>query len=80
MAEKERKMKYTKSQLNAISRAKAERNQREALVELNAHGIDFTKWCQMFNYKASPTRLASAIRWNEPKTLSNLEQYRKETL
>lgn len=53
---------YSKAQLNAISRSYTEKAQKEALDFLKSQDIDFDVYCEENGWKASPVRLASKIR------------------
>ena len=42
---------------------------------LEDHGIDFDLYCKMFNYKASPVKLATSIEDKKGRTMWNILKY-----
>lgn len=70
-------MRYSKSQLNAISRSYAEKHRKEALQELSDMGVDYDTYCSTFNYRSSPTMLLTSIKKKQKKTLMNIQKLKE---
>lgn len=49
---------YSKAQLNAISRSYTKKTQNEARQYLESMGIDYEQYCKETGYKGGITRLA----------------------
>ncbi len=74
-------MKYSKSQLNAISRSITKKNQAEAREWLVVNtGIQFGDYVYRFDYKGSPCQLVNSIRSGAKATLANVNQLFKEMM
>ena len=69
-------MKRSKAQLHAISRSYTAKARKEAIDELWLdHGIVFDSFAEMFDYKASPVRLLTSIRFNDENTMNKVMAY-----
>ena len=49
---------YSKAQLNAISRSYTQKRQKEALEYLRLMGIDYDQYCKETGWKGGPVKLA----------------------
>lgn len=67
---------YSKSQLNAISRSYTERARAKAEKTLDEHFcIKFEKFCEDTGYAGSPCRLLTDIRYKRETTIGNVMEY-----
>lgn len=72
--------KYSKAQLNAISRSYTQKARKEAINRLWLdHGIIFDEFAKMFDYKGSPVRLLTSIDYNDDSTLNKVFAYYEST-
>lgn len=60
---------------NAIRNPHTRRRQKAARIYLEDQGIDFDLYCKMFNYKASPVKLAGSIENKQGRTMWNILKY-----
>lgn len=66
-------MKYSKSQLNAISRSITRRNQEAARNWLMKHcGFSFDEYAEKYGYKGSPCMLVNSISWKQKRTMEKV--------
>lgn len=70
-------MKYSKAQLNAISRSYAAKNRQQALTELSDMGIDYDRYCKVTGCHANPAQLVTWAKLRKAATLAKMEAYKK---
>ena len=67
MARGYRGSRYSKAQLNAISRSYTKKTQQEAREYLESVGVDYETYCKETEWRGGITRLASKIREEKTK-------------
>ena len=65
---------YSKAQLNAISRSYTATANRDARAWLQERGIDFHEYCVRFGWKGSAVMLQRSVMNQSKKVMANLEK------
>ena len=69
---------YSKAQLNAISRSYTQKTQKEARSFLESIGIDYEQYCRETGWKGGITRLAQKLRAINDEVNALAQRYREE--
>lgn len=69
---------YSRAQLNAISRSYTAKYRKEAIEELAAIGVNYDAYCKAFNYKGSPCKLITDYKDGARRTVENINRFKSE--